>query len=128
MTQQSERNYPGDVVQFLVDYAYCVETVTVKQDANATEGLVVGELLEPDSTKKVVVATGASCDSVLLEKVDLADLVAGDTKRAALVRGPAIINSTQVNVASAQKAAALTALAALGIISRAEPTFTTQTT
>ena len=112
----TEVAYFGDWLEWMTERSYNLEAVTVKQDAVATEGLVSGELLENDGGKKVVVATGSSCDSVLVEPVSLAAIVAGDTTRLALVRGPAVINSAAVNVASAQKTAALAALLAAGLL------------
>ena len=128
MSTITEDTYFGDWMEWMAERMFNLESVTVAKDADATEGLVSGELLETSGGKKVVVATGASCDSILVEPVGLADLVAGDVKRLALVRGPAVINSAQVNVASAQKTAALAALLALDIVAQANPTMTTQTT
>jgi len=128
MAAQNEKEYFGDWVEWIASRDYNLETVIIEQDADASAGLVSGELLEADGTKKVVVATGASCDSVLVEPVALEDLIAGDVNRLALVRGPAVINSAAINVAAAQKTAALAALLDLGIVSKANPTTTTQTT
>jgi hypothetical protein len=128
MATQTEKTYFGDWMEWMAERMYNLESVTVAQDADADAGLVSGELLETSGGKKVVVATGASCDSILVEPVALADLIAGDVERLALVRGPAVINSAQVTVDSAQKTAALAALLALDIVAQANPTMTTQTT
>jgi hypothetical protein len=124
----TERQYAGDWIEWLASVDYNIEAVTVKQDAEATEGLVSGEVMENSGGKKIVCATGGNADSILLEPVALADLQGGDVKRAALVRGPAVINSSQINVASAQKTAALAALLVKLIVAKANPTVTTQTT
>lgn len=114
----------GDIVKYETPFDYGRKVITIKQVAQATAGLPIGQLLEDAATKAVVVATGADCDAVLLEEVALADLQAGDTLRVALVRGPAVIDSDKVTVAAAQKVAALAALSALGIDSRVGPTYT----
>ena len=124
----TEAQYFGDWMEWIAARSYNLEAVTVKQDATATSALVSGELLEETGGKKIVVATGGNCDSILVEPVSLAALVAGDTTRLALVRGPAVINSAQVNVDAAQKTAALAALLALDIVAVANPTTTTQST
>lgn len=123
VTTYTEDVRVGDVVKYEIPQGYCRKKLTIKQDAVATEKLIVGELLE-DGTGEVVVATGGNCDAILLEEVALADLIAGDTTRVCLVRGPAIINSDMVNVASAQKTTALVALLALGIKAETGPTYT----
>lgn len=110
----TEQTYAGEWLKWLVQRGVCLESKTIKQDAAATAGLVSGECLE-DDTGLVVVATGASCEAILIEPVALADLIAGNTTRLCITRGPAVIDSDKINCASAQKAAALTALAALGI-------------
>jgi hypothetical protein len=112
----------GDVVKNEYDYRYCRERVTLLKVAEQVTDLVVGELLEPSSSKFVVVATGASCSAILLEDVEAADLAAADVVALALVRGPAIIDSDRINVTSGQKTTALAALKALHIISMTEPT------
>lgn len=91
--------------------------------------VVMTDLVAPVSTigsvatSQVLIATGANCTSILLEKVTLADLLVGNNiKRACLVRGSAIVDSDQTTVLAAQKAAALAALVALGIQMRTEPT------
>ncbi len=124
-TNTTEPTRIGDVVKMETDWHFGRQKHTIEQDGAATEALVVGELLENSGGKEVVVATGSSCNAILLEPVSLADLIAGDTERVCLVRGPAVIDSDQVNVASAQKATALVALLALNIVSRTEPTYTT---
>lgn len=114
----------GEVVLYETPMAYSRKLLTIKQDSGATEKLVIGELLE-DNTGEIIVGTGSNCDAVLLEEVDLVTLKAGDCSRVCLVKGPAIIDSDRVNVASAQKTTALVALLALGINARTEPTYTT---
>ncbi len=122
VTTISEGKYIGDIIVYETPKEYCRAVLTIKQDAAATAGLAVGTLLESD-TGYVPVVTGANCAAVLLEEVPLATLLAGDSEAVCLVKGPAIINSTQVTVTALQKTAALAALAALGIDARTEPTF-----
>lgn len=93
------------------------------------DGAVVMGTLAPVSTigslvaSQVIVATGANTTSILLEKVTLAELLVGNNiERAVLLRGSAIVDSDQLSVLAAQKADALTALTALGIQMRTEPT------
>ncbi len=93
------------------------------------DGAVVCGTLTPVSTigsvatSVVLIATGANASAILLEKVTQAELLVGNNiERACLVRGAAIVDSDQVTVLAAQKAAALTALIALGIQFRTEPT------
>ncbi len=71
----------------------------------------------------VVIATGANATGILLEKVTQAEIRAGNNiERAFLVKGDAIVNSDELTVLAAQKTNALTALVALGITMRTEPT------
>ena len=121
----------GEWLKSGFDYPdWCVSVHTIKQVALASDGLVSGECLENDGGKEVIVATGANCNAILLEPVSEADLIAGDTKRACLVKGPAVIDSDNLECAVAQKAAALVALAVLKIIAvnSGLTTYTTQTT
>jgi len=72
------------------------------------------------------IATGANCTCILLEKVTLADLIAeNDIWRSFLVRGPSIVDGDNLSGAAAQLADAKTALIALGIQIRTEPTIYT---
>lgn len=125
MTTYNEAVRLGDVVKFELPMHFCRGTHTIEQDAGATAGLVVGECLEDSGGKEIVVATGANCNAILLEDVLLADLIAGDTTRVCLIRGSAIVDTDQLTCATAQKAAAVAALLALGILVRSEPTYTT---
>lgn len=76
--------------------------------------------------------TGAQAFAILLEKVSLTDRVnaSGEAlRRAVLVRGPSIINSTAMVLdVAATRADAVTALEALGIQTRTEPTITDEGT
>ena len=93
------------------------------------DGVVVMTMTTAVSTigslvaSRVIIATGSNATSILLEKVTVAELNDGNNiERACLVRGAAIVDSDQLAVLAAQKAAALTALIALGIQFRTEPT------
>ena len=120
----------GEWLKWFVENRYCLKVCVIDDDSDATEGLVTGAVLETSSTKKIACATGANADSILVEPVSLADLVAGETNRLCIVRGPAVIDSDKITCATDQKAGALTALAALGIIAvnSALTTWTSQTT
>jgi hypothetical protein len=130
MSTLSERAYSADWLKWITNVNYCLQVCTIDDDAAATVGLVSGEVLETSSSKKIVCATGSSADSILIEPVSLADLQGGETKRLCLVIGPAVIDSDKINVASAQKADALTALAVLGIkaVNSALTSWSTQST
>lgn len=124
----NERNYPGDFLAWEVERNYTRETRTIKQNAIATAGLPAGQVLQDDGGKHVVCTTGASANGILVDAVSLDDLKAGDVKAAVLMRGPALVKSAGLTISAAQLAAALAALAALGIRTSATPTYTTQTT
>ena len=88
-----------------------------------TEPTIDVSTIGSTAAEMVIVATGGNASGVLLEKVTLADLLADNNiSRAFLVRGSSIVDSDQVTVVAAQKAAALAALVALGIQMRTEPT------
>lgn len=127
MATVSERNYVADWCKWVTDAKFCFASVSIAQDAGATAGLVSGEALEPGM---IIVATGGNCNAILLEPVDLDTLVAGTCNRLALVRGPAVIDSDLITCDAGEKAAALTALAALHIVAvnSALCTWTTQST
>ena len=127
MATLSERSYTSEWLKWIADQDYCLASVSIAQDAGATEGLECGECLEPGM---IVVATGANTSAILLEPVDVDTLVAGTCNRLALVRGPAVIDSDKIRVAGAEKAAALTALAVLHIVAvnSALVTWVTQST
>lgn len=110
-----------DVLLYELPHEYCREVMTIKQDAAATEGLAIGQVLE-DDTGLIPVATGANAEAVLLEPVTLADLQAAAQERVCLVRGPAIINRSNLVIATGQEATSLAALLALGMVARAEET------
>jgi len=75
------------------------------------------------ATDVIALATGANATAILLEKVTLADLIAkNNIERAFLVKGPSFVDGDQLSGAAAQLAAGKTALAALGITIRTEPT------
>ncbi len=116
----------GDVVKYETPFLFCRETLTIAQDAGATDALVIGELLEDNGAgAEVVVANGANCHAILMEDVTAATLIAGTSQALCLVRGPAVVDVDQVNCLTAELVAAVVALAALGIMVREEPTYTT---
>lgn len=71
----------------------------------------------------VLIATGGNATGILLEKVTLADLKSkNDLYRPFLVKGDCIVDGDNLYALAAQLAAAKTALIALGITIRTEPT------
>lgn len=82
----------------------------------------VGEL----ATNKMVAATTANADCILLAPVSLTDLINADgeaLRRPFLVRGPSVVNLDQIfpQVAAGTMAQLITALTTLGIQGRREP-------
>lgn len=110
-----------DGIKWEIEPRYTRAKLTIAQDADATEGLDVLQVLEASTGKEIVCATGANANAILLEPVTLADLVAGDVSRMCLVRGPALVNTDALTVESNIKTAALAALAALNIRALTEP-------
>lgn len=85
------------------------------------------------ATMKMVASTTANADSILLEAVSLEDLqnASGEAlRRPFLVRGPSIVNVTAIyeQVGAGTIADLITALEALGIQTRTEPTETSEGT
>jgi hypothetical protein len=113
----------NDILAWEVYPGFTRQVLTIDDDADATEGLEVGQVLEASSSKEIVCATGANANAILLKKVSLADLQGGETKRLCLVRGPALVDVDLITVASNIKTAALAALAVLGIRTVAGPTY-----
>lgn len=75
------------------------------------------------TSDQVIIATGGNANGILLEKVTLADLLAkNDLERAFLVRGSSVVDGDNLFALAAQLAASKTALIALGIEIRTEPT------
>jgi hypothetical protein len=98
--------------------SYVYSVGTIEQDADATEGLDSGTILEHDATSDPYAGfytykpctTGANADAILAEPVRLTDLISGDVNVRILVRGEAVVNSDLLTIDSAQLATALTAL------------------
>lgn len=111
-----------DVLLSCYDFKHCVETVTVfnPNDAGGPLNFVIGEVLKL-SSGQYIKNTDNSGDAILLEPVTaLADN--GTIKRRALVRGPAMVNASQLNHNAGVAATQLAALLAKGIKSTVEPT------
>jgi len=74
------------------------------------------------ATDMVVIAAGGNASGILLESITL-DEYKNDNNlwRSFLVRGASIVDSDNLTVLAAQKATALAALVALGIVMRTEP-------
>lgn len=113
----------GEVVKFELPLNYNREAITFVKNTGATADLEIGTVLETDATYGwKVVATPANAKAILLEKVPVEKLVADNVKALALMRGPAIVDKDNLYVGNANRDSVATALTALGIICRAEPT------
>jgi len=112
----------GEVVKFELPLNYNRETITLAQDTDADADLEIGTVLEKSSGKWIPVATASNAAAILLEKVSKESIAAADVEALALVRGPAIVDKDNLYVGDATLADVATALEALGIICRAEPT------
>jgi len=132
MSETNEQNYVGDLVKYETPLQFCRIATVIPQNIAETTDWSVGQVLDGvTDTPSVPVkeaSTGSDVDGVLLTNVSAEEIVAGDVPVVCLVRGPAVIDSDQLVVVAGIKAAAITALAALHIISRTEPTYDTQTT
>ena len=83
------------------------------------------------TTMKEWATTTANADSVLLEPVTLADLQGANgqsLRRSFLTRGPSVVNADAVTCPAGTKAALVTALLGVGIVSQREPVNTTEGT
>jgi len=120
----NEEKRVGDVVRWMVNKEFCCEALTLK--AATPQSVEVGSPLR-DNTGYILVANGqeANATAIALENVE----VTGSEKVLCLVRGPAIVNPSQMHfetdVAWSEVAAYFLALKILGI---AQPTYSTQTT
>jgi len=121
MDSQTEKLTVSDVVKEMFSELYCVVNGTLSQDADATDDIVVGQVLEDDSNDYVVVATGTNANGVLLTHVAVDDIVAGDVTVSILKRGPATVDADRLTIADGQETTAKAALLALGIVSVDEP-------
>jgi hypothetical protein len=124
-TNDSEGTVQGDIIKWMVDPNYCIETLTLK--SATSDEIYVGSLLR-DNTGYIVVANGqeANVTAISLERVT----ATGGEKIKCLVRGPAIIDQTELNYESSVTWNEVAAyLEALGIIDKpVNATWTTQTT
>lgn len=124
----------NDVVLFELapEHGFCRSTGTIAQNGAATAGLEIGQVLEVSGGKYVVCTTGGNATRILLQRIPLADLLAGDIANVPmLVSGPALLKSSGVIIATAQLAAATAALLAIAgriEIRAAATSTTTQTT
>jgi len=114
MTTKTEGNILSDIVLWEAgaEVRFCREKVTL-ETAVITADYDIGTVLEASSTKYVKCTTGSSAAAILLEKVTIADLAAGDVSAVALVRGPAVVKKNELKIAAAQLDAAATALKAI---------------
>ena len=117
MAQDTSIGANGEWLKWMAERRYCLEIMVIEGVTGIA--LVRGDLLEDGTgVKKITVtaATGANCNAILMEPVSAAENTA-DCSRLCMVRGPAVIDSDKVvmSTSETQKAAALTALAALDI-------------
>jgi len=115
----------GDVLKAELETPrnYCREVCVLAQDEAAEDDLEIGQALETDTGQKIVLATGANADSILLEKVTAEDLAADDVSALCLVRGPAVVDGNNLTIANGEETDALAALKGLGILNSASPTY-----
>lgn len=107
----------GQKVEIDVDGRLLLDDAVVMDDATipvSTIGSTTAEM--------VIIATGTNCSGILLEKVTLADLKAGNNlRRPFLVKGTSIVDGDNLFALAAQLTDSKTALAALDITIRTEP-------
>jgi len=120
MAQLTEAAYAGEWLKWFLQADYCLDMVSIDQDADATVGLVSGTVMK--SGHGIAHGEGATADAILITPVSLADLIsAAPGNFLALVAGPAIIDTDKMGLKTAdndmtdEKAGALAALLALNI-------------
>lgn len=126
MTIKTEPKRVHDLLLFEVDQRFCRESVTVANDTGAAATFVIGQTLELD-TNHYDVADGTAFNAILLENLDELANGASVAKVAVLVRGPALVNASElVFDSSATSASQLATMLAAGIKTVSEPTNTTE--
>lgn len=127
-----ERKRLGDVVLYQLDHRYCCQLRTV-EGAGAGSGIAlqIGEVLVDGTGAKVTpvgAEDGADWEAILLEPVKASDNEV-DQDRLCLVRGPAVLNGSQLTYQDdTQKAEAIAAMKTALVIVRDEPTSSVQQT
>jgi hypothetical protein len=136
LTEQARTN---EWLKNMYDRGFCLESGLMDQN-NAVSGaagaLYTGDLLRYGGSGADYIAisasTGADCVAILMEDMTAAENAVATTEKLVLVRGPALIDSDNVvtTESATQKAAAITALAALDIrvSTSGDVTWSTQTT
>ncbi len=132
MSLAHQPNYLGDVILLMVDGRYNLEKINVKgRGAQSGVAHAAGDVMVTvDTTKhqKIGAADGANASAILLEPLTAAENDA-DIEKLAIVRGPAVVNASQLVWANeTQKSQAEAALTALLILQRSEPTSSVQQT
>ena len=121
-TSYTEAKTIGDVVKYEAPLGYSREKVTITSGQN----LQIGDILETATGKKIILATPANADSIMLE--DTGGALGGDAEHWVLARH-SMYDDGQVDYNSQTKATTDAALKALGIIPRPTPVETsTQST
>lgn len=123
----------GDVLRWCANREFCVEPRTIEAIGGVGLDLVIGDILLLGTGVKLApigAATGGDAIAVLLENIAAADDIADKTNVLCLVRGPALLDASQLAASAdaTQIVEAKAALKVLGMIGIAEPTFATQTT
>jgi hypothetical protein len=122
MPTYTETNRLGDVVKREFDPLLNRETVTLISGQNLKCGAVLGQITT--GGKFTLHAAGASDGSQNAKAVLLFDTDAsgGDTKAVVLARGPAVVSNQALifagGISAPNRATAIAALAALGIVAR----------
>jgi len=123
----------GDVLRWCANKEYNCEPRTIEAIGGSGLKMVVGDILLLGTGVKLApigAATGANAIAVLLENIAAADDILDKTNVLCLVRGPALLNGSQLAASGSatQIVQAKAALKALGMVPIAEPTTNTQTT
>ena len=123
MTVYTEGNYTGDLLKYELNPLYTRETVTLVSGQKLTVGAVLGRITA--SGEYTILAPGASDGSQTVAGVLLIDCDASsaDAKAVIIKRGPAVVAADYLvwpaGISAPNKAAAIAAVTALGIVQRA---------
>lgn len=125
MTTKTKNPVIGDLLIHEESAIFCREEIAITNPTAAAFTAKVGQPL--DGGTLVVDAGEAGCDGILLEEVTLTASQTTTKKYAYLARGPAVLNKSSIivldsNGATMDIAALVSALAALDIRVRLEPT------
>lgn len=117
MSQNTQLAMNGEWLKWICHEDVCLEMRVIEGVSGIA--LLKGDLLETGTGVKLITvtaATGANTMAILMQPVSAAENTA-DVNRLCLVRGPAVIDTDKIvmSTSETQKAAAITALAALQV-------------